>query len=188
MGGHIQKTGGRWRIDYRDGQGRRHRATFDTRKEADNALTDIKSRIGKRRYLASKLLPKSREFAKSRKTASLRRAIVVRERWQLACPDRSPLESEIGRPASRSERRRAHRGSMRKPAKNLYADEFLRRSLSWARVKKDNGPVRWRFYPPKTKTVIRTLLAECTRLILYRRFCQIRSHHRTLVNQGFFRF
>jgi hypothetical protein len=36
MGGHIQKTvGGRWQIDYRDGQSRRHRATFDTKKEAD---------------------------------------------------------------------------------------------------------------------------------------------------------
>ena len=50
MGGHIQKTdGGRWRIDYRDGQGRRHRATFDTRKEADNVLTEIKTRNRKRR-------------------------------------------------------------------------------------------------------------------------------------------
>jgi hypothetical protein len=63
MGGHIQKTGGRWRIDYRDGRGRRHRATFDTRKEADNALTDIKSRIGKGEYVASKFLPKFRELA-----------------------------------------------------------------------------------------------------------------------------
>jgi hypothetical protein len=63
MGGNIQKTGGRWRIDYRDGQGRRHRVTFDTRKEADNALTDIKSRIGKGEYVASKLLPRFRELA-----------------------------------------------------------------------------------------------------------------------------
>lgn len=47
MGGNIQKTGGRWRIDYRDGQGGRHRATFDTRKEADNALTDIKRESAK---------------------------------------------------------------------------------------------------------------------------------------------
>src|SRR5208283_4826373 len=64
MGGHIQKTdGGRWRIDYRDGQGRRHRATFDTRKEADKALTEIKTRIGKGEYLASKLIPTFREVA-----------------------------------------------------------------------------------------------------------------------------
>ena len=64
MGGHIQKTvGARWQIDYRDGQGRRHRATFDTKKEADNALTDIKSRIGKGEYVASKLLPHFRELA-----------------------------------------------------------------------------------------------------------------------------
>ena len=54
MGGHIQKRGRRWQIDYRDGQGRRHRATFDSRKEADNALTGIKARIGKGDYLAEK--------------------------------------------------------------------------------------------------------------------------------------
>jgi hypothetical protein len=40
-----------------------HRATFDTKKEADNALTNIKSRIGKGEYIASKLLPKFRELA-----------------------------------------------------------------------------------------------------------------------------
>ncbi len=48
MGGHIQKAvGGRRQIGDRDGQSRRHRATFDTKKEADNPLTDIKSRIGR---------------------------------------------------------------------------------------------------------------------------------------------
>ena len=34
---------------------------------------------------------------------------------------------------------------------------FVRRSLSWARVKKDDGPVRPRFFPPKTKAGVRTL-------------------------------
>ena len=34
---------------------------------------------------------------------------------------------------------------------------FIRRSLSWARVKKDDGPVRPRFFPPKTKAGVRTL-------------------------------
>lgn len=33
----------------------------------------------------------------------------------------------------------------------------MRRSLSWARVKGEEGPVRPRFYPPKTKAEIRTL-------------------------------
>ena len=34
---------------------------------------------------------------------------------------------------------------------------FVRRSLSWARVQRENGPVRPRFFPPKTKAGIRTL-------------------------------
>jgi len=34
---------------------------------------------------------------------------------------------------------------------------YVRRSLSWARVKGEEGPVRPRFYPPKTKAGIRTL-------------------------------
>jgi hypothetical protein len=34
---------------------------------------------------------------------------------------------------------------------------LVRRSLSWARVKKDDGPVRPRFDPPKTRAGIRTL-------------------------------
>ncbi len=34
---------------------------------------------------------------------------------------------------------------------------FVRRSLSWARVEKDDGPVRPRFFPPKTKAGVRTL-------------------------------
>jgi integrase len=34
---------------------------------------------------------------------------------------------------------------------------LVRRSLSWARVEKDDGPVRPRFFPPKTKAGVRTL-------------------------------
>ena len=34
---------------------------------------------------------------------------------------------------------------------------FVRRSLSWARVEKEDGPVRPRFFPPKTKAGVRTL-------------------------------
>jgi integrase len=34
---------------------------------------------------------------------------------------------------------------------------FVGRSLSWARVKNEEGPVRPRFFPPKTKAGIRTL-------------------------------
>jgi integrase len=57
-----------------DGQGGRHRATFNTKK-ANNVLTDIKSRIGKGEYLVSKLLPKFRELA---------------EDWFLSRGDRRP--------------------------------------------------------------------------------------------------
>jgi integrase len=63
MGGNIQKVDGRWRIDYRDSQGRRHRETFDTRKEADDALDGIKARIKKGEFVAAKLIPKFREIA-----------------------------------------------------------------------------------------------------------------------------
>ena len=34
---------------------------------------------------------------------------------------------------------------------------FVCRALSWARVKKDDGPIRPRFFPPKTKADARTL-------------------------------
>jgi integrase len=36
---------------------------------------------------------------------------------------------------------------------------FVRRSLSWARLKGETGPARPRFYEPKTKSGIRTLPA-----------------------------
>ena len=68
----------RWRIDYRDGQGRGHRATSDTRKEADKALTEIKTRIGRGEYVASKLIAKLREIAED---WFERRAIAGRELW-----------------------------------------------------------------------------------------------------------
>ena len=64
MGGKIQKTaGGRWQIDYRDPHGRRHRASFDTRRDADKALVEIKTRIAKGQFVAAKLIPKFREVA-----------------------------------------------------------------------------------------------------------------------------
>ena len=125
MGGHIQKTGGRWRIDYRDGQGRRHRATFDTRKEADNALTDIKSRIGKGEYVASKLLPKFRELAEDWFRFKGRSS--SRNGRQLARSDRSPPESEIGRSSPRSDRRRADRKAARRTSRKIERQKRERR-------------------------------------------------------------
>lgn len=61
MGGNM--VDGRWRIDYRDSQGKRHRETFDTRKEADEALDAIKARIKRGEFVAAKLIPKFKEIA-----------------------------------------------------------------------------------------------------------------------------
>jgi len=57
MGGNIQKVDGRWRIDYRDPQGKRHRESFETRKEADDARDAIKGRIRRGEFVAAKLIP-----------------------------------------------------------------------------------------------------------------------------------
>jgi integrase len=276
MGGNIQKTGGRWRIDYRDGQGRRHRATFDTRKEADKALTDIKSRIGKGEYVASKLLPRFRELAEdwcvskgdrrpgtvgnwraqidlhlNPKLGDLRldridvvlieklrdelRAklrpksvnavlttaaaifkLAVRRKLATGNPAADAERAFMGATELKDETTKEQRGDGVRPLrpeevldpneirkvlektdpgyyrtlfltayltgmrsgelfalrwsdielKGIDAETgkepsrgriFIRRSLSWARVKKDDGPVRPRFFPPKTKAGVRTL-------------------------------
>jgi hypothetical protein len=99
MGGHIQKTdSARWRIDYRDGQGRRNRATFDTRKEADKALTEIKTRIGKGEYVASKLIPTFREVAEDWFRSIERPS--AGNRWKLAGSTRSLPAPEARQSAS----------------------------------------------------------------------------------------
>jgi integrase len=277
MGGHIQKTvGARWQIDYRDGQGRRHRATFDTKKEADNALTDIKSRIGKGEYVASKLLPHFRELAEdwfrskgdrrpgtvgnwraqidlhlNPKLGDLRldridvalieklrdelRAklsaksvnamlttaaaifkLAVRRKLATGNPAADAERAFMGATELKDEATKQQRGDgvqplrpeevldpneirkvLEKAEPGYYRTLFLtayltgmrsgelfalrwsdielkgidaetgkessrgrilvRRSLSWARVKKDDGPVRPRFFPPKTKAGVRTL-------------------------------
>jgi len=277
MGGHIQKTdGGRWQIDYRDGKGRRHRATFDTRKEADKALTEVKTRVGRGEYVASKLIPTFRAVAEDwlRSKSDRRPGTVANWRAQLdryLLPklgdlrlDRidvaaiEKLRDEIrgslsaksvnavltsaaaifklalrrrlvsGNPAAEAERAfmgaaelkneesKEQRGDGVQPIRpdevldptevrrmleqtdpgfyrtlfltayltgmrsgELFALRwsdielkgsdsegatdagrariFVRRSLSWARVQREDGPVRPRFYPPKTKAGIRTL-------------------------------
>jgi integrase len=58
---------------------------------------------------------------------------------------------------------------------------FVRRSLSWARVKKDDGPVRPRFFPPKTKAGVRTLPIPTELGRVLRRWklqCPQSEHHR----------
>jgi hypothetical protein len=56
MGGNCQRADGRWRIDYRDAQGKRHRESFDTRKEADDDWTASR-RGSKGEFVAAKLIP-----------------------------------------------------------------------------------------------------------------------------------
>ena len=107
MGGHIQKTnGGRWQIDFRDGNGRRHRATFDTRKEADKALTEVKTRVGRGDYVASKLI---RLFARSPKIGSAPRAIGGQVGRELARAARSVSAPKTRQSATRSDRCGGHR-------------------------------------------------------------------------------
>jgi integrase len=56
--GCIGKTGqGRWRVDFRDQTGARHRATFDTRKEAETALSDFRREINQGTFVAAKEVP-----------------------------------------------------------------------------------------------------------------------------------
>jgi integrase len=276
MGGHIQKRGRRWQIDYRDGQGRRHRATFDSRKEADNALTGIKARIGKGDYLAEKSLPKFRELAEDwfhgkadrrpgtvgnwrahldlhlnprlgdlrldridvalieklrdelraklsarsvnavLTTAAAVFKLAVRRKLATGNPAADAERAFMGATELREEAIREQRGDgvqplrpeevlspneirklLEKAQPGYYRTLFLtayltgmrsgelfalrwsdvelkgidpetgrecshgriyvRRSLSWARVEKDDGPVRPRFFPPKTRAGIRTL-------------------------------
>ena len=277
MGGNIQKTaGGRWQIDYRDTQGRRHRASFDTRKEADKTLTEIKTRISKGDFVASRQIPKFREVAGDwlRAKADRRPGTVGNWRAQIDLHlnpklgdlrlDRidvaliEKLRDELraklsaksvnavlttaaaifklavrrklvsGNPAADAERAfmgakeikdeatKQQRGDgvqpirpeevldpneirrmLEKAEPGFYRTLFLtayltgmrsgelfslkwsdielkatdpetgnefsrgriyvRRSLSWARVKSEEGPVRPRFYPPKTKAGVRTL-------------------------------
>jgi integrase len=277
MGGHIQKTdGGRWRIDYRDGQGRRHRATFETRKEADKALTETQDahRKGRvRSFETASHLPRDRRRLVSieerppagdrGKLAALTRSLPAAEAGQSPLDRidvgvienlRDELRARLsaksvnavltttaaifklavrrrlvsGNPAADAER--AFMGAMElneegakeqrgdgvqpiRPEKVLDPIEFrrmlekaepgfyrtlfltayltgmrsgelfalkwsdielkatdpesgqesgrgrifVRRSLSWARVQREEGPVRPRFFPPKTKAGIRTL-------------------------------
>ena len=62
--GCIRKTGqGRWRVDFRDQTGARHRATFDTRKEAENGLGDFRRQINQGSFVAAKQVPLFRQVA-----------------------------------------------------------------------------------------------------------------------------
>jgi hypothetical protein len=62
--GCTRKTGqGRWRVDFRDQTGARHRATFDTRKEAEAALSDSRKEINRGTFVAAKEVPRFGQVA-----------------------------------------------------------------------------------------------------------------------------
>ena len=267
MGCIRKTTHGRWRVDFRDQTGARHRATFDTRKEAENGLGDFRRQINQGSFVAAKQVPLFREVAEEwfagkrehrpstqaqwqahidrhllphignlrldqigvsgleKLRDALRRSglspqtvnkvlttataifkLAVRrnywtsnpaanaERLRVTTAELAEDGSRPGRDATRpvraeevlnpSELRRlvaaAEPGfyqtlfltaaltgmrhdellALRWSDINLQAGEiFVRRSLSWARLKGETGPVRPRFYEPKTKSGIRTLPA-----------------------------
>ena len=266
--GCIRKSDqGRWRVDFRDQTGARHRATFDTRKEAENALSDFRRQINQGNFITAKEVPPFRQVAQEwfvakrehrpstqaqwqshidrhliphigklkldqinvsvieRLRDTLRRAglspqtvnkvlttataifkLAVRRNYWTSNPAASaerlrvttaelaedgsrpardatrPVRAEevlspvelqrllaAGEPgfyqtlfltASLTGMRHDELLALRWSDIDLQAGKiFVRRSLSWARLKGETGPARPRFYEPKTKSGIRTLPA-----------------------------
>lgn len=53
----VYKVGKKWRADWTDLEGIRHRMRFDTKGEADAALTEIRSQLNAGTYVAPKKIP-----------------------------------------------------------------------------------------------------------------------------------
>lgn len=53
----VYKVGKKWRADWTDNEGTRHRKRFKTKGEADEYLTTIKSQITGGTYVAPKNIP-----------------------------------------------------------------------------------------------------------------------------------
>lgn len=53
----VYKVGKKWRVDWTDNEGIRHRMRFDTKGEADAALTEVKTQISAGTYVAPKKIP-----------------------------------------------------------------------------------------------------------------------------------
>ncbi len=276
--GCIRKTEqGRWRVDFRDQTGARHRATFDTRKEAENGLGDFRRQISQGSFVAAKQVPLFRQVAEEWFAGKREHRPSTQAQWQ-AHIDRHLLPhignlrlDQMGvsgfeklrdalrrgglspqtvnkvlttataifklavrrnywtsNPAASAERLRVTTAELTedgsRPARDatrpvraeevlnptelqrlvaagepgfyqtlfltaaltgmrhdellalrwsdidLQAGEiFVRRSLSWARLKGETGPARPRFYEPKTKSGIRTLPAPAELLSALRR-------------------
>jgi hypothetical protein len=76
--GCVRKSNqGRWRVDFRDQTGARHRATFDTRKEAENALSDFRRQINQGNFITAKEVP---PFAKLLRNGSSPSVNIARQR------------------------------------------------------------------------------------------------------------
>ena len=53
----VYKVGKKWRADWIDNEGVRHRTRFDTKGEADAALTKVKTQLNAGTYVAPKNIP-----------------------------------------------------------------------------------------------------------------------------------
>jgi len=264
--GCVRKTDhGVWRVDFRDQTGARHRASFDTRKEAELALAEFRRRINQGNFIAAKEVPCFRVVAEEWFAGKREHRPSTQAQWQ-AHTDRHLLP-HIGKlrldqisvsvierlrdslrrgglspqtvnkvlttataifklavrrnywttnPAASAERLRLNTGELAEDGSRPIRDAtlpvraeevlspeelqrlltvtepgfywtlfltasvtgmrhdellalrwsdvdlpaakiFVRRSLSWARLKGEAGPARPRFYEPKTKSGIRTL-------------------------------
>jgi hypothetical protein len=81
--GCIRKSDqGRWRVDFRDQTGARHRATFDTRKEAENALSDFRRQINQGNFIAAKEVPQFGQVAQEWFAAKREHRPSTQAQWQ----------------------------------------------------------------------------------------------------------
>ncbi len=138
--GHIQKTvaGARWQIDYRDGQGRRHRASFDTRKEVDKRADghQIANRKGRVRSFEAS--------AKISRTRGRLVSIEGRSSARTACNWRAQIDLhlnwKLGDLRLRSDPRRAVRKAARRtPRRKLERQKRQRRVDDSARQSSVGG-------------------------------------------------
>jgi len=53
----VYKVGKKWRADWTDNEGTRHRKRFKTKGEADDHLTNVKSQIAEGTYVAPRNIP-----------------------------------------------------------------------------------------------------------------------------------
>jgi integrase len=90
-------AGGKYRIDWRDSQGRRYRKFFKTRKEADEHLTGVKNTLKTGTFISPREIPTfaevAREWLEGKKANAYRPATL--EQWRIHL-DNHLLDAEHG--------------------------------------------------------------------------------------------